>query len=45
MMNLAEIIEQRRKAKELDELEKTKLNISVDKDGKIIVSNRSTIAD
>lgn len=41
-MNLAEIIEQRRKAKEEAEQLKTKLNITVDKDGKIIVSNPST---
>lgn len=41
-MTLAEIIAQRRRDKELAELEKTKLNISVDKDGKIIVSNPST---
>ncbi|WP_313803642.1 hypothetical protein [Cytobacillus sp.] len=40
-MTLAEIIAQRRRDKELAELEKTKLNISVDKDGKIIVSNPS----
>lgn len=41
-MTLEEIIAKRKKEKEEAELQKTKLDIAVDKDGKIIVSNPST---